>query len=217
MGAKTWMLVFGDGDIAAGLKTSPPLDRDASTLVATTFFPKLSLQPLPDGTLSWTNPPDDQVFVGRLGEVTVVAANEFALDRPSQLPAHYLRAAGARNVVLHDMHSVVDWLAFAVWKDGQLQRSLSLSPNEGVIEDIGEHLAFEKPYWAGQYSADDPEDLEAGEDPYTLPFHPLDLGEAALRAFFGYQLEGQIDPGLLDTGAIALMHFQRKKKLFGRW
>ncbi|MGW3628080.1 DUF6928 family protein, partial [Streptomyces sp. NPDC000880] len=29
------------------------------------------------------------------------------------------------------MHSVVDWLAFAVWEDGRLIRSLSLSPDDG--------------------------------------------------------------------------------------
>jgi hypothetical protein len=49
------------------------------------------------------------------------------------------------------MHSVVDWLAFAVWEDGVLVRSLSLSPDGGGLENIGEPYDFEVPYWAGEY------------------------------------------------------------------
>jgi hypothetical protein len=44
----------------------------------------------------------------------------------------------------------------------------------------------------------DPEDEDESAPPYPFPFHPLELGEAALREFFGYQLEGYIDPSLLN-------------------
>ncbi|MFD4655933.1 DUF6928 family protein [Kitasatospora sp. NPDC058444] len=57
-------------------------------------------------------------------------------------------------MVLHAMHSVVDWLAFGVWEDGRLVRSLSLSPDSGIIEDIGEPLSFEVPSWARERPAD---------------------------------------------------------------
>jgi hypothetical protein len=85
------------------------------------------------------------------------------------------------------MHSVVDWFAFAHWNNGRLVRSLSLSPDSGILEDIGLKLAFEEPYWSGQHPAGDDED-----DEYPLPFHPLDLGEAALSEFFGGQIDGFI-------------------------
>ena len=52
---------------------------------------------------------------------------------------------------MHGMHSVVDWLCFAVWEDGRLIRSLSLSPDGGIQENIGEPFAFELPYWAGEH------------------------------------------------------------------
>lgn len=71
------------------------------------------------------------------------------IDFPSQLPEHLVAASAGRRLVLHAMHSVVDWLAFAVWEDGGLVRSLSLSPDSGIIENIGEPLPFELPYWAG--------------------------------------------------------------------
>ncbi|MDG6103769.1 hypothetical protein Daura_24375 [Dactylosporangium aurantiacum] len=77
-------------------------------------------------------------------------------------------------------HSVVDWLAFAVWDDGRLVRSLSLAPDHGVIEDLGDPL----PYWRGEHPVD------PHPDPYPLPFHPLDLGERALVELFGFYAEG---------------------------
>lgn len=53
------------------------------------------------------------------------------------------------------MHSVVGSLAFAVLgEDGRLVRSLSLSPDSGVIENIGGPLPFELAYWAGDRPAD---------------------------------------------------------------
>ncbi|WP_420719932.1 DUF6928 family protein [Streptomyces sp. NA13] len=41
-----------------------------------------------------------------------------------------------------------------MWEDGHLLRSLSLSPDSGVIENIGTPLPFEQPYWAGDRPAD---------------------------------------------------------------
>jgi hypothetical protein len=45
------------------------------------------------------------------------------------------------------MHRVLDWFAYATWQEGRLVRSLSVSPDDGVIEDIGTPLPFEQPYW----------------------------------------------------------------------
>ena len=113
---------------------------------------------------------------------------------------------------LHAMHSVVDWLAFAQWKDGQLVRSLSLSPDSGILEDIGERLRFEEPFWAGRHPATD----DDGYD-YPFPFHPLELGEAALKEFFGYQLEGFIDPAQLEPETIPLVKYKRSRSWWKFW
>ncbi|WUH98007.1 hypothetical protein OHR68_31560 [Spirillospora sp. NBC_00431] len=100
----------------------------------------------------------------------------------------------------------MDWLAFAVWEDGQLIRSLSLSPDGGVMENIGEPLSFEAPYWAGEHSVlDDP---DWSDEPYGLPFHPLDLGEEALRALLGFVLEGVPEPDDVDPYEVGLLGFR---------
>jgi hypothetical protein len=212
MGAKNWMLVLGPSNLKERLAQYPPLDREAAAAAAARLFPRVKTSPIEDGTLSWTNPPDDELYVGVFDGVTVVAAKEFGIDQPSKLDPHFVR--GHETAVLHAMHSVVDWFAMAKWNNGTLERALSLSPDSGVLEDFGGKLQFEVPYWDGEHPAVDPED-EDEDMPYPFPFHPLDLGEAALRALFGYQLEGYMDESLLDTERFALLRFKRKKSFFG--
>ena len=207
MGAKTWMLVHSDSPPKPLLRANPSLDREASTALARRLFPSEKLKPLPDGTLSFTNPPDDEVVIGSIAGVSIVAAREFAIDRPSELPTSFLTRMPTGTTYLHAMHSVVDWFAFAVWENGTLRRSLSLSPDSGIVEDIGVRLPFEEPYWAGEHPAVDPEE----EYEYPFPFHPLELGEATLAEFFGYQLEGFVNSSLLEPEHVPLLRFKRTK------
>jgi hypothetical protein len=46
-----------------------------------------------------------------------------------------------------------------------------------------------------------------GEEPYPLPFHPLELGEEALRALFGFIIEGRRELGDVDPDEVALHGF----------
>ena len=139
----------------------------------------------------------------RVPGLQIVVAGEVAVDRPSELASRFIAQRG--TTVLHAMHSVVDWFAFAKWNDGYLVRSLSLSPDSGILEDLGERLPFEEPFWAGQHPATD------GEDEYPFQFHPLELGEAALKEFFGYQLEGPIDRSLLEPESVSLIKYKRSR------
>lgn len=214
MGAKTWMLAYVDGDAGEILKADPRLDREASAALARRLFPSEKLEAIEDGDLSFTSPPDDEILVGCFPGLSIVAAGEFGIDYPSRLKPAFLAAAAGRTVYLHAMHSVVDWFAYAVWVDGKLERSLSLSPDSGILEDIGPRLAFEAPYWAGEHPAIDPDEEDCD---YPFPFHPLDLGEAALLALFGYQLEGLIDPGHLEPERIPLARFRRRKPWWKLW
>src|SRR5262249_25830696 len=143
MGAKTWMLVYANDNARVALRTSPQLDREATSKLASTLFPKERLEPLSDGDLSYTSPPDDELFIGCFPGVSIVAAKEFALDYPSKLPPRFVEPGAVGTITLHAMHSVVDWFAFAQWSKGKLIRSLSLSPDSGVLEDVGAKLRFE--------------------------------------------------------------------------
>jgi hypothetical protein len=77
--------------------------------------------------------------------VSIVAAKEFGIDYPSMLSQNFIAAGGTGIVTLHAMHSVVDWFAFARWANGKLLRSLSLSPDSGILEDIGKRCRSKSP------------------------------------------------------------------------
>ena len=213
MGAKTWMLVYADGNAREALARRPSLDRDATARFAATLFSKDKLEPLDDGSLLHTCPSDHELVIGCFPGVSIVAAREFGIDYPSRLDSRFIDAGTSGTVALHAMHSVVDWFAYAVWTRGTLTRSLSLSPDSGLIEDIGPRLAFEEPYWAGQHPAGESED----GDSYPFPFHPLDLGEAALAELFGYQLEGTGDRNLFEPETIPLARYKRARSWWKFW
>jgi hypothetical protein len=134
--------------------------------------------------------------------VSVVADGSFAIDYPSQLSEHVRTTIGRRKLVLHSMHSVVNWFAMAMWQDDILKRSLSLSDGSGIMEDIGERLDFELPYWSGDHPV-----VRAPAD-YPFVFHPLDLANEALADQFGFILEGALRPEYFNPGDKMLWDFQ---------
>lgn len=207
MDAKTAMLVYADGDVAEGLADAAEFaDEAGAAELLGLLWPPARIQP--DGEEPWelgdaVFPPQGRACALSTPAVDVLCDQALMLDRPSQLPAHLVDASLGRTLYLHAMHSAVDWFAFAVWQDGALVRSLSLSPDDGVLEDTGDRLAFEEPFWAGRHPAG---------GGYALPFHPLELGEHALREFFGFNIEGAGDggpsAGRLDPWAVELFGFQ---------
>ncbi|MFE5832530.1 DUF6928 family protein [Streptomyces sp. NPDC056488] len=65
---------------------------------------------------------------------------------------------------------------------------------------------FEAPCWAGDRPVEC--DRERGEEPYALPFHPLELGKEALRALFGFLLEGRPLSEDVDPDEVPLLGFR---------
>jgi len=206
MGTKTWLLMYADVDPVEILRSAPKLDREASAALVRRLFPSGDFTAAEDESLCVACPGGGGVMVGVFPGLTIIAAGELAIDYPTQTDRRFLDFAQGRTVYIHLMHSVVDWFAYAVWKNGQWLRSLSVSPDSGVIEDIGGRRAFEAPFWAGERPAGEP------EDEYPLPFHPLEMGEAALDDLFGYQIEGYIEGEMLDPDSIPLMAFTRVQK-----
>jgi len=213
MGAKIWILVASSSSPSERLGRIPSPDREASAALVARLFPSRRLLALADGDLSQTCPRDGEIVAGRFGDLSIVAAEEFGIDHPSRLPRELVDAFPGQRVQFVCMHSVVDWCAFALWEDGRLVRSLSLSPDTGILENIGTPLPFEKPFWetAAPEDGDAPEDSEPDE----FPFHPLELGDAALQEFLGFQIEG--DQGLYDPSEIALLRFGLAKPWWKFW
>lgn len=203
MGAKTCLLAQSQGDARHTLAAIPTPDEATTHSFVASLFPGINFASPAGADLSYTYVRDGVVIAACFPGLRIIATSEVAIDRPSRLPGKFIAAQG--QTILHAMHSVVDWFAFAVWEDGVLKRSLSIAPDDGVLEDIGERFAFEIPYWEGAHPPVDPEEEPDG---YPLPFHPLELGEAALRELFGFQLEGDVDPSLLEPERVRMFKFE---------
>ncbi|MFI9149732.1 DUF6928 family protein [Streptomyces sp. NPDC053367] len=209
MGAKTGLLVYADGDVPGLLRQVGTADLDRTLATMRRLYPVCEIEQCGGSNLGdGVYPPKGTVYAASWPGVEVIGDQGVMIDAPSELPEHLVAASAGRRLVLHAMHSVVDWLAFAVWEDGRLARSLSLSPDSGIIENIGEPLPFELPYWAGDRPADIIPWPGEEEEPYPLPFHPLDLGEDALRALCGFVQEGRPEPDDVDADAVELFGFQ---------
>jgi uncharacterized protein DUF6928 len=199
------MVLYADGEIRPVLQAPPPLDREATRVLVERLYPAARLTQTEDGCLGVANPPEGQIYAGCFPGLTIVCSSDVALDHPSQLDARFLAEGGGRTTYLHATHSVVDWFAYGIWAaDGSLQRSLSLAPDDGIMENIGKPLAFEMPYWAGQRPVSDDDD----ERRYPLPFHPLELAEDALRTLFGFNYEGVYRDDDPDLAAVALAGYR---------
>ncbi|MFF0445055.1 DUF6928 family protein [Streptomyces sp. NPDC004609] len=209
MGAKTGLLVYADGDVPGLLRQVGTADLDQTIAMMRRLYPGWEIEECEGSALSdGVYPRTGSAYAASWPGVEVIGDQRVMIDAPSQLPEHLVAASAGRRLILHSMHSVVDWLAFAVWEDGRLIRSLSLSPDDGIIENIGEPLPFELPYWAGDRPADIVPWPDEEEEPYALPFHPLDLGEDALRALCGFVQEGHPEPDDVDADAVKLYGFR---------
>jgi hypothetical protein len=208
MGAKTALLAYTNGSIAQVLRADAVARLGDTVALVTGLFPGWTVEPTDRSSLSEAvYPPDGIAYAGAFPGVDVICDRRFALAAPSQLPQRLIAAGRSRRLILHAMHSVSDWFAFAVWDNGELIRSLSLDPGGGVGEDVGERFPFEAPFWAGEH----PVHRTPGwpnQEPYPLPFHPLDLGEAALRELCGFVLEGSPNPNDIDADAVGLYGFR---------
>lgn len=205
MGVKTAILAYVDGDAAAILTAPPPLDRAACLATLAALFPKARWLPLADTDLFDAYPRRAEVRVGCFAGLTLVCHHSIVTDA-SHLGPRFLAYAGGRTMLMHAMISTVNAFAYGVWERGQLRRSLAMDADNGVSEDIGARRAFEMPYWAGAHrDEDDDDEIEHG-----IPFHPLDLGDAALFDLFGYRIEGATGDETVQPERIPLMRFIRK-------
>ncbi|WP_205648587.1 DUF6928 family protein [Acuticoccus kandeliae] len=201
MGTKAWFIAYFDHDPRKALAGNPALDRTAARNLAERLLPGQVLADTGDGVLAALYPTKRQVFAGVYGGVRIVAHNDLAKDKPSEIDRRWFDPSLGEYAYVHATHSGVDWLAFGLWHEGRLVRSLSLNPDDGIFENIGEPLPFEAPYWDGKRPVED----------YPLPFHPLDLSEAAMLHQLGFQFVGKDSEWVWDPYDVPIATFGLKR------
>jgi hypothetical protein len=204
MGTGTAVVMYADTNAVDVLRAAPILDRTGTLAVVQRLFPEQDVAEIGNALLAEAvNPAEDVVYVGCFPGLEIVCGWQMVTERPSDAAKHILSGPERRTVYLHAMHTVVDWCAFGLWTDGQLIRALSVSPGSGVVEDIGDRLPFEEPYWAGER-----EGCPADDGHHPLSFHPVALAKAALHAFFGFRLNGDDSLDDVDPEIIPLVGYR---------
>ncbi|MHC0430943.1 DUF6928 family protein [Streptomyces sp. O3] len=201
MGSKAAVVIFTDVDPRGVFQGGAGADRVKSRFLAEKAV-KASVQelaPLPLDLAVW--PGAGIVCAAHFSDFQVICSRELAREHPSALTEWISRMADGRNAYGVFMHSAEDWAALGVWSSEGLVRALSVKPGVGVIEDVGERLPFEIPFWGGDRPV-------CHDVNYALPFHPIDLGNEALREFFGFILEGREDEFCVDPEEIEVPAFR---------
>lgn len=192
MAANTALLVYADSSPIDVLRSYPVLDKPATRALVERLFPGAVIEEAGDVLLADAlDPPEDIVYVGCFNNLDVVCGWGLVADRPSQLREDVRHASDRRAVHLVAMHGDADWCMYGTWEHDQPVRAFSACPDPGVLEDLGDHLAFEEPF------------LSTGTADAGLAFDPDELGKAALRHFFGFSVDGEhserddVDPELI--------------------
>lgn len=188
MGVSTSILFGWDEDPRGRWDKLPPANRESSKVLGERLADR-RLEILGEASLADAADPDGRIFVACYPGVSIYCDEALAVDEPSTL-ADLVALVPHRTVVVHAMSGGVDGLAFGVWSNGVLVRALSLSPDDGVVEDAGARLALELPFWAGERPVED-------EDEYPLPFHPLELGDEVLVSLVGLDLGGDVADAMM--------------------
>ncbi|WP_148046279.1 DUF6928 family protein [Halostreptopolyspora alba] len=185
MGAKNAIVVSAAADPAEILRAGLVAEPDSARRAAERRLPGRVGQRLADLPLADAVNPRDAVYAGAFDGLEIVCAWEVVNGRGTDYPDGCPWVGPYRWTYLHVMQSAVDVVEFGVWDRGKLQRWVAASIEHGTAQE-GEPLAFERPYWAGEYDVDHS----------AAPFHPMRLGEAALGALFGFVQEGapDVDP-----------------------
>ncbi|GHH13191.1 DUF6928 family protein [Streptomyces lanatus] len=202
MGSKVSVLAFARQAPREMLHPELVDDAPSSRRLVERILPDQGMEPVGPVTLDealWPLP--GIACAGSFEGLELITSLDLRERRPSDLSEGIHRWGVDRNAFAVFMDSIVGWAAFAMWDRGRLRRSVSISLEEGVIEDEGVRFEFEHAYWSRPVGA-------------GLGFHPIELGNEALREFFGFVLEGRWDQHCIDPEEISVTQYSAQNAAY---
>lgn len=167
-------------DALAGLHNHEP-DADAAQALAGQLHPGEQIIAVGPGTLA---SPVAELLIGCYPGLTVAAAPDFTLPKPSQLDTQLIRPLAYDQTYLVALDTKHGWGGFAQWERGVLRRAFSAT-RVNILEDEGLPLVWERPFWAGERPIEDQFSLAN-----ALPFDPPALADAANEHWLGFSYLG---------------------------
>lgn len=194
MGMKCNFIVASTSDPAARLRNLPPLHVAASDALATEILGKRSWgrrrHSHRTGDLGHdVYSRDGEIAVGVYGDLTIAAFDD-AVGWIGEANDDW----GWNLIDTHDvdaflLHSVVGLGGFARWRDGSLVRTFSGSADDGLIDEDGDRLPFER-------------DHDGEDDDFES------ITELAIRDRLGFCYEGVYYPDDLDPATVPLLVYR---------
>lgn len=188
MGYSCNVVAVSPGIPRTDIQKHPEGGVDAAVAAVARFFPEHS--PTGRSTTAedgFSTPNPDHLYVGTWGDTVVIGLEDPDTDAVTAQLADHI--APHEIIWSLSLQSTVDHCGFGAQGPGY-DRSLvawsDADPDTASELITGTPLPFEEPYLAGEHpSSDDP----AEQSDYPYPFHPLDLGNAAMLWIFGVEAE----------------------------
>jgi len=181
-------------DPAALLRDLPPLDVSASDALATQILGKRSWgrrrRSHRTGDLSGeVYPRDGEIAVAVYGDLIIAAFDDAVGWIGEAIDDWGWALIDTHDVDAFLLHCVVNLGGFARWRDGSIVRTVSGSGDDGLIDEDGTPLPFER-------------DVDPGEDGFGW------VTELAIRDRLGFSYEGPSSPEDLDPRTVPLFVYR---------
>ncbi len=197
---KVEILAMSPGVPRAALATEAPgSESDARALLERIFPGRIGTSLASADLLAACYPEYGRIYAGRFGDTDVVCGQD--LIELADLAAALEPLSAGRTIVRLQINSMIESSALEILgPDGSSVREVMLVAEEGVVFDIGPHLEFEQPFWAGRR---DPDNSFLELNGSEMPFDAIAFGEEALRTLFGFAIDAETADGAAAHGAAA--------------
>lgn len=142
-------------------------------------------------------PPDDKIYLGYCNKTTIICLQELVLDafqaNVSTLEQALCDCFPNTEIATLALHSVVNFWAYSVVKDGKKLRVRAGDADEGIIIDEGKVLEEEKELLAKAYTNTNGEQLFVFEDILDEAFTADQVGENFVFQLCKRYLDEQLD------------------------
>ncbi|WP_080796041.1 DUF6928 family protein [Corynebacterium pacaense] len=191
-------------DPAAIIRSEPRADRGFGRKLLAQLNPTWPITPIGQFALNRSAPASvDEFYIAGFPGVTVIQTVLEDATSLSGLDTRLMHSMPATDTFIFAVNESTTLGGFVHLTGDGVKRSF-IAKQERIFEDIGVPGGFEAPYWAGS--------MGKRISALSLPFNPIDLVEAAQRAWLGfdaaespdinvvaYAIDGRPEPRIAQT------------------
>lgn len=165
-------------DPAAIIRSEPRADRGYGRKLLAQLNPVWPITPIGQFALNRSAPASvNEFYIAGFPGVTVIQTVLEDVTSLSKLDTRLMHSIPATDIFIFAVNESTTLGGFAHVGGGVVRRSF-IAKQDRIFEDIGVPGGFETPYWAGT--------MGHSSSALSLPFNPIDVVNAAQRAWLGF-------------------------------